>query len=95
MRHILTRADDGRRVIINRQACRRPRLICVHVRRIIIAFLGRRMLLDGGGDGHLNPIQRSRCGVRLSGSREYEIAHLEVLIFPKMTSVSLSREKEK
>jgi len=53
------------------------------------------MLVEGGVDGHLNPIQRSRCGVCLPGPGEYEIAHLEVLKFPKMTLVPLSGWKEK
>jgi hypothetical protein len=92
---MLTRADDGGRVIITRRACRRPLLICARARRVIIAFLGCRMLLKGSVDGHLNPIQRSRCGVCLLGPREYEIAHLEVLIFPNMTSVPLSRGRKK
>jgi hypothetical protein len=48
------------------------------------------MLLEGGVDGHLNPIHCSRCDVCLLGPRKNEIAHLEVLIFPKMTSVPLS-----
>jgi hypothetical protein len=90
MRHVLTRADDGGRVIITRHACRRPLLVCAWVRRVIIAFPGCRMLPEGGVDGHLEPILRTRCGICLLGPREYEIAHLEVLIFPKMTSVPLS-----
>ena len=45
--------------------------------------------------GHLNPIQRSRCGVPLLTLREYETAYLGVLTFPKMTSVPLSGEKNK
>jgi hypothetical protein len=94
MRHVLTRADGGR-VIITRQAYRKPDLICAHVRRVIIAFPGCRMPLEGGVDGHLNSIQRSRCGVCLLGPREHELAHLGVLIFPKMTSVPLSGEKKK
>jgi len=53
------------------------------------------MLLEGGVDSHLDPIHRSRCGVCLLGPREYEIAWVEVLIFPKMTSVPLSGEKIK
>jgi hypothetical protein len=91
MRHVLTCADDGGRVIITPRACRRPLLICAHVRREVIAFPGCRMLLEGGVDGHLKPILRTRCGVCLLGPRDYEIAHLEVLIFPKMTSVPLRR----
>jgi hypothetical protein len=46
-------------------------------------------------DGHLNPIQRSRCGVCLLGPRKNEIAHLAVLMFPKMTSVPLSGGEKK
>ena len=53
------------------------------------------MLLEGGVDGHLHPIQHSRCAVGVLGPREYEFAHLEVLIFPKMTSVPLSGGKKK
>jgi hypothetical protein len=87
MRHVFTRADDGGPVIVTRRACRRPLLICGHVGRVITTFPGCRMLLEGGVDGHPNPIQRSWCGVCLLGPREYEIAHLEVLIFPKMISV--------
>ncbi len=78
MRHVPTRADDGGRVVITR-TCRRPLLNRVHV------IIGCQMLLDGGVDGHLNSIQRSRCGVCLLGPREYELAHLEVLMVPKMT----------
>jgi len=81
MRHVLTRADDRGPVIITRRAYRRPLLVCGHVRRVIIAFLGRRMLLEDAVDGHLHPIQRSRCGVRLLGPRKNEIAHLAVLMF--------------
>jgi hypothetical protein len=94
MRHLLAR-DDGGPVIITRRAYRRPLLICAHVRRVIIAFLGCRVLLEGGVDGHLNPIQRSRCGVCLLGPRKNEIAHLAVLMFPKMTSVPLSGGENK
>ena len=92
MRHVLTRADDRGPVIITRRAYRRRRtfLICRHVRRVIIANLGRRMLLEGGVDGHLHPIRRSRCGVCLLGPRKNETAHSVVLIIPKMTSVPLS-----
>ena len=53
------------------------------------------MLLECGVDGHLNPIQRSRCGVCLLGPREYETAHLGVLTIPKMISVPLCGEKNK
>ena len=53
------------------------------------------MLLEGGMDGHLNSIQRSRRGVCLHGPREHELAHLEVLVFPKMTSIPLSRDRKK
>ena len=53
------------------------------------------MLLEGGVDGHLNPIQRSWCSVCLPGPRgEHEIAR-GVLRFPKMTSVPMSEEKRK
>lgn len=90
MRYVLTRRGDGRRAIITRHACRRPLLNCGHARRVIIAILGCRMLLKGGMDGHLNPIHRSWWGVCLPGPRKYEIAHLKVLIFPEMTSVSLN-----
>ena len=95
MRHVLTRADDRGPVIITRRAYRRPLLICAHVRRVIIAFLGCRVLLEGVVDGHLHPIQRSRCGVCLLGPRKNEIAHLAVLMFPKMTSVPLSGGEKK
>jgi hypothetical protein len=87
---MLTRADDGGRIIITHRARRRPLLICAHVRRVIIAFPGCQMLPEGGVDGHLKPILRTRCGVCLLGPRGYEIARLEVLIFSKMTSVPLS-----
>ena len=82
MRHVFTRADNSGPVIITRRACRRPLLICGLVRRVIIAFLGCRML-EGGVDSHLKSIQCSRCVVCLPGPREYEIAHVLVLIFPK------------
>jgi hypothetical protein len=94
MRHVPTHVDDGGRVIITRRACRRSLLIGGHV-RVIIAIMGCRTLLEGGMDGHLKPIQRSRSGICLLGPREYEIAHFEVLIFPKMTSVPLSGREKK
>lgn len=53
------------------------------------------MLFEGGVDSHLDPIHRGRCGVCLLGPREYQIARVEVLIFPKMTSVPLSGEKKR
>ena len=94
MKHVLTRAGDGGRVIITRRACRRPLLNCVHIRRVIITFLGCQMLFGGSVDGHLNLIKRSRCGVCLPGPRECKLAHFGVHIFTKSTSVPLSGEEK-
>ena len=70
-------------------------LTCADVGRVIIGYLGSRMLLERRVHDYLNPMQRSRCGICLLSLREYETARLYIHMCPKMTSAALSGQKRK